>query len=65
MKKIRIKNNFRENRKIEIINQRRQNFKNIYTQIKRNIKTSFSRTKQKNKLAQFNLFYLIYSILKK
>ena len=34
----------------EIINQRRQNLKNVYNHIKRNIKTTFSQNKQKNKL---------------
>ena len=42
------------NKNIEIANQRRQNLKNMYVQIKKNIKTSFSREKQKNKLDIIN-----------
>ena len=45
-----IKYNLKVNKNTDITNQRRQNIKNIYTQIKRNIKTTYSQNKQKNRL---------------
>ena len=50
IQKNQIKYNIKGKKDNEITNQRRKNLKNIYTQIKRNIKTSFSQTNQKNKL---------------
>ena len=50
IQKNQIKFNIKNKKDNEIINRRRQNFKNIYTQIKKNQKTSFSQTKHKNKL---------------
>ena len=50
IQKNQIKCNIKGKKDNEITNQRRKNLKNIYTQIKRNIKTSFSQTNQKNKL---------------
>ena len=41
-----IKYNLKVNKNTDITNQRRQNIKNIYTQIKRNIKTTYSQNKQ-------------------
>ena len=45
-----IKYNLKVNKYNDITNQRRQNIKNIYTQIKSNIKTTYSQNKQKNRL---------------
>ena len=65
IQKNRIKNNLKDNKNNEILNQRRQNFKNIYTQIKTNIKTSFSRTKQKPKINITNSKKLTENLNKK
>ena len=49
-----IKYNLKVNKYNDITNQRRQNIKNIYTQIKSNIKTTYSQNKQKNRLNKKN-----------
>ena len=65
IQKNQIKYNIKNKKDNEIMNQRRQNFKNIYTQIKRNIKTTFSKTKQKNKLNNTNSKKITENIIKK
>ena len=65
IQKNQIKYNIKNKKDNEIMNQRRQNFKNIYTQIKRNIKTTFSKTKQKNKLNNTNPKKITENIIKK
>ena len=65
IQKNQIKYNIKNKKDNEIMNQRKQNFKNIYTQIKRNIKTTFSKTKQKNKLNNTNSKKITENIIKK
>ena len=65
IQKNRILNNIKDKKDNDIINQRRQNLKNIYNQIKKNIKTTFSNTKQKNKLNDVANKKLTENIIKK
>ena len=65
IQKNQIKYNIKNKKDNEIMNQRKQNFKNIYTQIKRNIKTTFSKNKEKNKLNNTNSKKITENIIKK
>ena len=65
IQKNKIKYNFKENKNSEINNQRRQNLKNIYHQMKRKINTTYSQKKLKNRLTNMKKTKLTENLSKK